>query len=310
MNTKKRDNIELRYYEIPQTPPLIALLGDRWVLNYGTDPTHFHNFMEIGYCYYGRGTMYFGSEELEFQDGSITVIPVNFPHHTKSEGESISKWEYIYVDTERFLSEIFEEKPLYEQILKGRLNSRPLLLSESVHPVIGQNIRLILDEMRHKKEYYQDTVQGYLLALLLNVVRLNPAVELKGVAESGDGNFDRLTGVIKYISENYQQEMKIGELAEICHMSESHFRRVFVESMNVPPLEYVNLVRIQKACELLIRSEESLENIGKKVGYYALATFVRNFKKVVGSTPGQWRAAARQNEGGLVHYKVSIHKGW
>ena len=55
MKKKEKEYVEFRYYEIPQRVPLIALMGERWVTRYGSDPMHFHNYMEIGYCCYTPG---------------------------------------------------------------------------------------------------------------------------------------------------------------------------------------------------------------------------------------------------------------
>ena len=93
-------------------------------------------------------------------------------------------------------------------------------------------------------------------------------------------------------------------------MSETHFRRVFTEYMNTSPAEYVNLVRIERACEFLAKSDERLEDIAVKVGFQASATFIRNFKKIVGTAPHQWRSAARGKEDNPSNYNVSVLKGW
>ena len=54
---KKKEELEFRFYEIPQNQPVLALLGEKWVQHYGSgvDRLHFHNYMEIGYCYGGEG---------------------------------------------------------------------------------------------------------------------------------------------------------------------------------------------------------------------------------------------------------------
>ena len=46
---------EYRYYELPQNLPLLALTGEKWETVYGMDNMHFHNYLEVGDCYYGNG---------------------------------------------------------------------------------------------------------------------------------------------------------------------------------------------------------------------------------------------------------------
>ena len=50
MSRKKKPRMEYRYYEAPEKCPVLALLGEKWVQNYGyqIDYLHFHNMMEIG----------------------------------------------------------------------------------------------------------------------------------------------------------------------------------------------------------------------------------------------------------------------
>ena len=54
-NHLEKENVEFRYYEIPQGMPVLPLLGEKWITRYGADPMHFHNYLELGYCYSGKG---------------------------------------------------------------------------------------------------------------------------------------------------------------------------------------------------------------------------------------------------------------
>ena len=76
----KKKEIEFRYYEIPQNEPCIALLGEAWVRPYGMDSLHFHNYMEIGFCYDGIGELVLDEQTIPYKQGMFTVIPKNFPH--------------------------------------------------------------------------------------------------------------------------------------------------------------------------------------------------------------------------------------
>ena len=52
---RKKPKMEFRYYQMPAGSPILALLGQKWVQNYGNDVDylHFHNYLEIGFCYEG-----------------------------------------------------------------------------------------------------------------------------------------------------------------------------------------------------------------------------------------------------------------
>ena len=51
MAKRRKPKIEFRYYQMPQGSPILALLGNKWVQNYGAgiDYLHFHNYLEVGF---------------------------------------------------------------------------------------------------------------------------------------------------------------------------------------------------------------------------------------------------------------------
>ena len=83
---RERDWTEFRYYAVPEDTHMLALQGDEWIQCFGegVESLHFHNHMEIGYCYYGEGEMMIGDQVIPFREGTCTMIPRNIPHTTKS----------------------------------------------------------------------------------------------------------------------------------------------------------------------------------------------------------------------------------
>lgn len=119
-----------------------------------------------------------------------------------------------------------------------------------------------------------------------------------------------ISPAIDYARTHYQEAVKISEMAEVCNISESHFRKVFQEYMGMRPSDFLNIVRIQKACDLMAVSDRSVENISYEVGFANVTGFIRNFKKFLGVTPYQWKKSDSNYEGKLRNYKVSAQKGW
>ena len=77
MGRKQRPKMEYRYYKMPTGSPILALLGTKWIQIYGQgiDYLHFHNYLEIGYCYSGNGILTLGKQDIRFQGGEFTIIP-------------------------------------------------------------------------------------------------------------------------------------------------------------------------------------------------------------------------------------------
>lgn len=310
MSKKRKQKLEYRYYEMPMGSPVLALLGEKWTQNYGRniDYLHFHNYLEIGYCYAGKGSLIVEEEDKTFEGGMFTIIPRNIPHTTNSEGESFSSWEYLFIDTDTFLTECYRENQNLAERLIRRINQEAYLFSEDERPEMAATIRWVIEIMRGRKEFYLEEARGVVLSLLMQIAREN---------KSGSNQFEKKignTGIIApaldYISEHSEQQLKIEALAQLCHISETHFRRVFHECMDMTPVEYLNWVRIKTACNELKRTKDSIGAIAARTGFGTLSTFNRNFQKIMGISPRQWRKDAGSHEQKMLKYDIKTEEGW
>ena len=310
MRKKQKEKVEFRYYELPQNEPLLALMGDKWKQIYGRDVDylHFHNLLEIGYCYYGEGDLVLDSKCYRFFEDMITIIPKNILHTTVSDEKSIGFWEYLFIDVEQTLGEYFKGNPLLVDEIQRRINKKASILTKEENSYVAELIKLIFKEMKEKKELYLENVKLILISILLTIARINQDKNygIKGVTSDGT----QIARALDYVSFYYNEDLRIEDLAEECHISETHFRRVFVECMNMTPLDYINMVRIQAACNLILKTNLSMAQISEKVGYQTLSTFYRNFRKFTGLSPYKWHMNSDSYEGKLHNFNISAHKGW
>ena len=98
-----------------------------------------------------------------------------------------------------------------------------------------------------------------------------------------------LKPALAYVREHFRENVKIGDMARSCSMSESYFRRVFTRSMGLAPLEFVNRYRVQRSMYLLRITSEPVQNIAARVGFSSIAAFNRNFRRFAGMSPVAWR---------------------
>lgn len=171
-------------------------------------------------------------------------------------------------------------------------------------------LRLLLDEMRKKGKSYKLCVEGLLWTFLLKVAKHADDGKKSVKAISGTFGYGVILDVLYYIESHYMEDFTIEELAGMFHMSIANFRRKFQSCMHTAPAEYVNLVRVEKACELLRTTEGKVEDIAVKTGYHTTETFIRNFKKLTGYSPLQWRKMEKRRENNLQNYNISVLKGW
>lgn len=308
MPKKKKRTAEFRFYEVPQEEPVLVLMGEKWIQVYGEniDNMHFHNLMEIGYCHYGDGDLVIEDAMYRFGAGMVSCIPANFLYVTKSDTDVRAFWEYIYVSPGDILKQGGKSEQEIRDIMDA-VGRNAFFIRTEENPMIVTLVRSVFEEMQNKGEHYRDCVEGLVYSLLFEIARFNG----RGMGHPcGKYNSLQLENAIEYVEKNYPDNFKIADLAKECHMSETHFRRVFQEKMNMTPVEYVNFVRVKKACELIDKTDISMEDVAEKVGFITPSTFNRNFRRIIGTSPYQWKKRPDNHEGKLLEYKISALKGW
>lgn len=311
MERRQKNKIEFRYYTMPNDSSMLVLLGERWKMKYGDDREllHFHNYTEIGICHTGTGIMRFEDEDIPYGDGDFTVIPKNYPHSTMSAGEDFSYWEYLFVDVETVVKDMCGTNMKRAERMLQKLNAGAIIKKAGEEPRIADRIREILEIMRNTEEFYKEEANALLYALIAEISRMIETREANVVGSEANMT-QAVARIVQYIGENYMKPIKIDQLAEENHFSSTHFRRVFTSQINMTPLEYINLVRVQNACEYLRNTDKSIAEIAQLCGFGTISTFNRNFSRLKGMAPGQWRKQSGNYEHQLLSYTIVSEDGW
>ena len=108
--------------------------------------------------------------------------------------------------------------------------------------------------------------------------------------DGGAEEEDEIAQAARYMEEHYSDpEISITALADSFELSMTRFSLSFKEKMGMSPLDYLTLLRVEHAKELLASSELTIRDISAQVGYYDSGSFIRRFKQVTGETPLQYR---------------------
>ncbi|TBL75313.1 response regulator transcription factor [Paenibacillus thalictri] len=92
-----------------------------------------------------------------------------------------------------------------------------------------------------------------------------------------------------HIKQNYMKNLTVTGMAEYCSLSTSYFRHLFKLHTGHSFVHYLNILRIEKAKELLWEYDIKVYEVSEMVGYVSLPYFNRVFKSVVGESPNEYR---------------------
>lgn len=101
--------------------------------------------------------------------------------------------------------------------------------------------------------------------------------------------YAEIDAVIDYIHRYIDEPLPLSRLASYVAYSPYHFTRIFKERMGLSPLYYVSSLRLQKAKDLLLKTNMSVRDIGLEIGQQSLGTFSTRFTERVGVTPTVFR---------------------
>jgi transcriptional regulator GlxA family with amidase domain len=99
----------------------------------------------------------------------------------------------------------------------------------------------------------------------------------------------KIDKIINYIQQNLMEDLSAARLAGIVHMSTNHLHRFFRQKTEMTITQYVIQLRIEKACDHLLKTSWSVEMIAGKCGFFSMANFNRQFLKLKKMTPRQYR---------------------
>mgnify|MGYP000953360446 CR=1 FL=1 len=245
----------------------------------------YHNCMELGLCYDGCGIFIIEGRVYPYSAGDVCIIFENQIHIAKSDKESPSHWRFLNLDPLLMLRDLpLDELRILIEVLEHYRLETPII--EPQDPLgLNQTIHDFFAEKEAEQLHYEQMLKPLTWQILLQISRSSLA------PVDGTEKRDRIREIapaLQYISSNITESIYVPDLASICNMSTPHFRRVFKHSMGIPPIDYINMLRIKMASTLLLNKDCSILEISSRVGYSSLSSFNRQFKQIMGFSPRIW----------------------
>jgi len=307
---------EYRNYYLPQNFPALLISGDYWkISDVPSGRLHFHNCLEIGVCHSDSGFLEIYGVTKKFRAGDITVIPRNIPHTTYSAKGCESHWSWIFFDPGELLGSLL---PSTWKKLDLSLSDFPMIHSiihDDEFPQIHELVHSIIRELEEQKPSYQISAKGLFLSLFIELYRIQAIEGGERMSEAQEptdipDNSLVIAPALDYIEKNYNQQFSIDVLADLCHWSPTHFRRVFHDIMGTSPLDFINNTRIMKSCNFLRSTEESILDISEMVGFHSVSSFNRYFIKVMQMSPREYRKQMIQTDRRAENQSILEYAGW
>ena len=249
---------------------------------------HCHDEYELQLIVGARGRAFVGDYVGHFEPGHLVLTGPRLPHNWIStdlppNGLSVRSLviqfrEEPLRDGMRAIKELEETAPLLERARRG---IEFFGLSESVRE------RFYRIKQSHGLERFAE-----FMALLCQLRRCEDHRLLSSEPTVGIDPADThasINRIVEYVNEHCAEPMSVAEMAARVNMSESRFSRWFGKATDSTFTAFVNRVRVHRACQLLMHSEQQISSICYAVGFNNVANFNRRFRDVKGLTPREFR---------------------
>ncbi len=259
---------------------------------YITDPSgfwHFHPEYEITLNIKSNGTRIVGDSVELFDHYDLILIASNIPH----------SWNY------------YRHKPLTPQergiTLHFKLSSlgEPLLSQHEMHTVktlllqSERGLAFSVEDARTAEVFLTRMIASKGIEKVINFFSLlktlcasekrsNLCSENYKQAFDERGN-KKMSAVYNYIRENYSKNISLERISRVAHMSPYAFSRYFKKNCGAGFIEYLNRVRLNKACYLLRETEYQIQKVADECGFSSISNFNKQFLKTEGLAPRDYR---------------------
>ena len=159
--------------------------------------------------------------------------------------------------------------------------------------MIASTMEEIGRELTGRDPHYESMVRASFTKIVISMARCSGGGNIRKTHRDKTGARVDPNEVVALIQATYAENHTLQGLAARYDVNPSYLSRLFREKTGVPLFEYINRIRVQKACVLLKRSDLPILEIALSVGYNNLSFFNRYFRKVMGVPPTEYRRIAK-----------------
>lgn len=255
---------------------------------------HYHSFYEFYYLVSGDRKFFLNGKTYRVKSGDIMLIPKREIHRTTFYGEG-SEHERIAMcfseDIIKHLKDCIGEEHFAECFYQ-----RHLTIPMEHRAYLENLFEKLIEEYEGKDEYSCFLCQRYCEEVILFIIRCQKEKRARALQESDTVEVQNLSAedmelekAAQYVNKHFMEPLTLPAMAEKSCMSASYFSRRFKQVTGFGFKEYLNMVRIRYACELLVSTDLSITKISGECGYMDSNYFGDVFKKIKHVAPREYR---------------------
>lgn len=256
-------------------------------------PLHYHSYIEILYILKGTMKIQFGNEACDISEGNLALIDSREVHSTYIDTNFETSCIVLKFEPELFsyMGSFFEIQYILPFISSNFVHKKIFSAGELEGTGIPLALNDILLEFRNKEYGFELAVNSGIYRIFLWLLRNSYSVELKEELTrlSKTINNDNLQSVLKYVEQNYSEDIPLASMAALCNTSYSYFSRQFKKIMGKTFKEYLNFIRIDAAEKLMLTTNMNITNVSMAVGFSNTSYFIKQFKRYRFISPKQYK---------------------
>ena len=247
-------------------------------------PLHWHDRFELLLIKQGSLEFYCSNEHIVFEEGSVAIISPKLLHSGLA-GNNGVVYDVIMFNSEHF----FNDTSASKLFLKPIHDSNIIFENETTNPEIINQLSAIVDAYLNQADYQPLIVLGYVYNLI-GLLYTHCSTSSKS-ATAIEEKFEK---VINYINKHFAEDISSSYLSQKFGYEEAYFCRKFKKNTGITVMKYMQVLRMEEAKKLILKSELSIKDIALTCGFSDTAYFTNCFKKLYQMTPSQMRESKHQ----------------
>lgn len=148
---------------------------------------------------------------------------------------------------------------------------------------------MLLSELKQENLGEKLYIESLANVLAVHLLRQYSAIKPRLAVYNGGLPERQLLQVLEYIDTYLHQDIKLADLAQLLSMSQFHFSHLFKQAMGIAPYQYLLQQRIERAKQLLKKSDRSIIEIALVCGFNSHSHLSKQFRQITGMTPKAYR---------------------